>query len=88
MERNSLIMNKMDHIRINKCIHDAIEHKTIDKFEIERLKLELEKAKIVEPYEVPHNIVTMNSVVKISFPDVNKQVQLKIVYPHDADISD
>jgi regulator of nucleoside diphosphate kinase len=88
MERESLIMNKMDHIRINKCIRDAIVQKTMNKFEIERIKLELEKARIVEPHEVPNNIVTMNSVVKISFPDVKKQVQLKIVYPHDANISD
>lgn len=88
MASNNIILNKMDRIRINNCILKATEERTINKGEIERLKHELESAKIVEPHEVPHNIVTMNSVVKISFPDVNKQVQLKIVYPHDADISD
>lgn len=88
MASNNIILNKMDHSRINNCILKATEERTINKGEIERLKYELERAKIVEPHEVPNDVVTMNSVVKIFFPDFNKHVQLKIVYPHEADIND
>jgi len=87
MANDNIVLNKMDHIRINKCILEAIEDRSINKGEIERLQFELERAKIAEPHEVPNNVVTMNSVVKIFFPDFNKHVQLKIVYPHEADIN-
>jgi regulator of nucleoside diphosphate kinase len=86
MANKNIILNKMDYIRINNCILKATEERTINKGEIERLKHELERAKIVEPHEVPDNVVTMNSVVKISFPDFDTQAEVKIVYPHEADI--
>lgn len=88
MANNNIILNKVDHIRINNCILKATEERTINKGELERLQFELGRAKIVEPHEVPNNVVTMNSVVKIFFPDFNKHVQLKIVYPHEADTND
>lgn len=88
MANDNIVLNQMDHIRINKCILEAIEDRSINKGEIERLQFELGRAKIAEPHEVPNNVVTMNSEVKISFPDFSKKVKLKIVYPQEADIKE
>ena len=49
---------------------------------------ELDSAKIVDPQDVPGNIVTMNSVVKISFLNNNKQIQFRIVYPDQSNIKE
>jgi len=54
--------------------------------EAERLTKELEIAKVVEPQEIPPDVVTMHSVVKVSFLNTKKQVQFQLVYPREADM--
>lgn len=49
---------------------------------------ELESAKIVEPEAMPSNVVTMNSIVKLSFINNTKQVQFQIVYPNQANLKE
>ncbi len=83
-----LIMNRVDHVRILKCINDASDMNTISAEEAENLLNELNSAKIVEPGDVPVNLVTMNSIVKIRFINRNKQIQFRIVYPDQADVKE
>ncbi|MFA5297452.1 MAG: nucleoside diphosphate kinase regulator [Lutibacter sp.] len=85
---NKLIINRLDYARIKKCLNDAKQFKSISNTEAEKLLAELDSAKIVEPQAVPSNVVTMNSIVKLSFLNSNKQVQFQIVYPTQADIRD
>ena len=83
-----LIVNRLDFVRIKQCIGDAKYFKSINKVEAERLIQELESAKVVEPEAIPSNVVTMNSIVKISFLNDNLQVQFQIVYPDQANIQE
>ncbi|WP_372641449.1 nucleoside diphosphate kinase regulator [Ancylomarina sp.] len=84
----NLIISRLDYTRIKKCISDAKRNKTISDFEAKELLTELNSAKIVEPQAVPSNLVTMNSVVKLSFLNSNKHVQFRIVYPDEANLKD
>ena len=79
-----IIMNSLDYTRIMKSIDDAKSQKTINVTEAEKLINELNSAKIVDPQDVPHDIVTMNSIVKVSFLNTNKELQFQIVYPDEA----
>lgn len=88
MSTTEIILNKIDYSRILHCIKVQKELKSISGTEMEKLMEEFKRARIVEPYEVPGNVVTMNSVVKITFPKLKKEVQLKIVYPHEARIKE
>src|SRR5690606_22987556 len=81
---SSLIINRLDYARIKKCINDAKQFKSISNTEAEKLMKELDSAKIVEPDAIPSNVVTMNSIVKMSFLNNKKQVQFQIVYPNQA----
>ena len=81
---NTIILSKLDFSRIHKCIHDARQMNTIGANEAENLMKELNSAKVVEPEEIPHDVVTMNSIVKISFLNTNKTLQFQIVYPDQA----
>ena len=81
-----IIMNRLDYSRILKCIDDAKNLKTINVDEAEKLLNELNSATIVDPHEVPVDVVTMNSIVKIRFVNTNKQVQFRIVYPDEANV--
>jgi len=83
-----LIINRLDYARIKKCISDAKQFKSITNDEANRLVKELESAKIVEPEAIPSNVVTMNSIVKLSFLNNNKQVQFQIVYPDQANLKE
>jgi len=85
---SDLIINRLDYARIKKSINDAIYFKSISYAEAEKLLKELDSAKIVEPEAIPSDVVTMNSIVKLSFLNNNKQAQFQIVYPEQANIKE
>ncbi|MDR8389983.1 nucleoside diphosphate kinase regulator [Aliifodinibius sp. S!AR15-10] len=84
---NAITISTLDYQRIYKSINEAEDSNSITEKEAQALAGELEKAKIVEPQEMPNDVITMNSKVKITFVKSNKQIELKIVYPHEADIN-
>lgn len=83
-----IILSTLDYPRIKKCILDARQMNTIGVNEAENLMREMNSAKVVEPGDIPDDVVTMNSIVKISFLDVKKTLQFQIVYPDQADIKE
>lgn len=85
---SNLIINKLDYARITKVIKDAKLNRSISSEEEEKLVNELNSATFVEPHAVPADVVTMNSIVKLSFLNNNKQVQLQIVYPYQANVKE
>ena len=85
---SKLIINRLDYARIKKSISDAKQFKSITNTEAEKLLQELDAAKIVEPEAIPSNVVTMNSIVKLSFLNNDKNIQFQIVYPEQANIKE
>lgn len=49
------------------------------------LQAELDRAHIVEPEEMPHDVVTMNSTVTFQMESSSNEFSLTLVYPHDLD---
>lgn len=85
---SKIIVNRLDYARIKKCINDAKQFKLITSIEADNLLKELDSAKIMEPESIPSNVVTMNSIAKITFLNNNKQVQFQIVYPDKANLKE
>jgi regulator of nucleoside diphosphate kinase len=81
----SLLLNRLDHARITKSVNDARQSRSINQTEADKLLRELVSATIVEPEAMPPNVVTMNTIVKLSFLNNTRQVQFQIVYPDQAD---
>ncbi len=48
------------------------------------LKSELERAEIVEPDQIPADVVTMNSTVHFVFAESGEEFRLSLVYPKDV----
>ena len=48
------------------------------------LESELERAEVVEPAEIPADVVTMNSTVRFTFTESGEDFRLTLVYPKDA----
>lgn len=84
----NIIVNRLDYARIKKCINDAKQFNSISDTEAKKLLAELDSAKILEPQAIPSNVVTMNSIVKLSFLSNDKQVQFQIVYPDQANLKE
>lgn len=49
------------------------------------LEAELERADVLDPGEMPANVVTMNSTVRFSMVGTEKSQTLTLVYPKEAD---
>ncbi|MBS1631234.1 MAG: nucleoside diphosphate kinase regulator [Bacteroidetes bacterium] len=85
---SKLIVNRLDYARIKKCISDAKQFKSISTSDADKLMTELNSAEIVEPEAIPSNVVTMNSIVKLSFLNSDKKIQFQVVYPDQANIKE
>jgi regulator of nucleoside diphosphate kinase len=85
---SNIIINRLDYARIKRCIDDAKQINSISNAEAEKLMKELDSAQIVTPEDIPSNVVTMNSIVRLSFLNSNKQVQFQIVYPDQANFKE
>jgi len=79
-----LIISRLDYFRILKCINDAIQLNLTSSLDLKKLLNEINSAEIVNPNDMPSNVVTMNSIVKMTFLTNNKQTQIQIVYPENA----
>lgn len=85
---NKILVNRLDYIRILKQIDEARQNRTIELSESEKLLNELNSAIILDPDQIPGDVITMNSVVKISFVDSGLQQEFKIVYPNESNFKD
>ncbi|MCW8855746.1 MAG: nucleoside diphosphate kinase regulator [Kangiella sp.] len=77
----NIIISSLDVERLEKIL-EALPHGTVGK---EELEVELERAEIVEPEEIPANVVTMNSTVRFKVASSHEEFEYTLVYPKDAD---
>ncbi len=81
-----IILNRLDQLRIKKSIREAKNNRSITKEEAEMLENELASAVIIEPKDIPHDIVTMNSIIRIRFASDDRTLEFQIVYPDNANV--
>ncbi|MDD4290454.1 MAG: nucleoside diphosphate kinase regulator [Patescibacteria group bacterium] len=80
---NIIYITEVDH----KKLIDILNKKSHLDDHDEALMIELNRATIVKPEDIPDNVITMNS--QIVFYDIENKEKLKywLVFPEDADIS-
>lgn len=67
-------------------LHSLIEiYKGKDATYLEHLEEELDTAKTVRPENIPHDVVTMNSKVRIKDLDTGEEKILSLVFPGQTD---
>ena len=82
-ERPAITISTLDADRLYKLIESVPANIT----GVQELEVELDRANIVEPTEVPHNIITMNSTVDFIVESTQEEFVLTLVYPKDIDQS-
>lgn len=81
MQTDAILITEKDLLRIKHIL----SFQNSDEFE--NLELELERAKIITDNEVPEDLVTMNSRVKFMNVQENKEMEVTLVYPTEANFS-
>lgn len=82
--RPALTLSSRDVDRIEMLLEDpALAAGT----GVAALRAEIERANVVEPNEIPADVVTMNSVARCRNDATGEDMALTLVYPRDADVS-
>ena len=76
-----IVISSLDVERLEKLL-ETLPNDAVGK---EELGIELERAEIVEPEQIPANVVTMNSTVRFKVASSEEEFEYTLVYPKDAD---
>ena len=82
----TIIVSTLDSNRIRESIMDLRRNGTPIPKEVPILLEELNKATVVEPKDVPSDVVTMHSRIRLKYLDTDKTIEFELVYPAEADV--
>ncbi|EHZ2728103.1 nucleoside diphosphate kinase regulator [Vibrio parahaemolyticus] len=83
-ENNSIYISSLDMNRITALL-DKMPNIAAELVELEA---ELDRATVLEPEEMPSNVVTMNSTVEFKFAGEERTMTKTLVYPSELKSSD
>lgn len=87
MKKQKITMTQNDHNRLQELLDTGFA-KSIGSFDyLDDLALELNRADIVPPEDVPRNVVTMNSRVTLRDLATKESETYTLVFPDSADIA-
>jgi len=79
MAKPTIIISRQDLQRLETML----EHQSKITPTMQHLEDEFARAQIVEPKDVPANVVTMNACVRITIAPASEATEITLVYPHD-----
>jgi regulator of nucleoside diphosphate kinase len=86
MTDTQLYLTRADYQRLNDVLRASLLDRHDDLGDLTRLHDEIKRAKIVEPTQIPEDVVTMNSRVRLRDLDSGEQMEVSLVYPAAADV--
>jgi len=87
MEERIIYITEYDLKRLRELIEEAKRVDRRGNEYLESLDAELSSGKVVAPTEVPPDVVTMNSQVRLIDLDTHEEMVYTLVFPQEADIS-
>jgi regulator of nucleoside diphosphate kinase len=85
-ETRTIYLSEFDIKRLRELINEA-EHSTYRGSRyLMNLRAELNKALVVPPAEVPGDVITMNSKIRLLDIEDDEEMTFTLVFPQDADI--
>ena len=82
--KNTIQITDLDYNRLNGMIVSMRKNNQKEYNDLLFLESELERAKRTNPRKITSEFVTMNSVIEVLDCDTNKAMEIKLVYPRDA----
>jgi len=87
MRDRTVYITKFDLERLEDLLAVAGEFRYRDRADLQELEEELDNCKVVESTEVPPDVVTMNSRVRLRDLATQEEMVFTLVFPKDADIA-
>lgn len=80
-KRPPITISSLDAVRLERMLHATGNSQFMGR---DDLQAELDRANIVDPKDIPPDVVTMNSTVTFKVALSDKEFSLTLVYPNDA----
>jgi regulator of nucleoside diphosphate kinase len=87
MKNRTIIMSEADRERLEALIESARYSASLREDYLAALEGELRRARVVPQSDVPPEVITMNSVVRLRDLDTDETEEYELVYPSDADMA-
>jgi regulator of nucleoside diphosphate kinase len=88
MTVGNIVVTESDYVRLLSLVRSFRRLHQYDTERLDELENELNRATILNLDEVPADVVTMNSRVRIKDLSSGREFTYQIVFPKDADISE
>lgn len=89
LKEATIYINEVDLARLRKLIDLARETgNDANRMYLDRLEGELERAEVVNPTDIPCDVVTMRSIVRLKDMDNDKEMVYSLVFPKEADVDE
>jgi regulator of nucleoside diphosphate kinase len=83
----TITVTQLDFLRLMELIQTLRGNKNVDPEYLKYLSFELQKASKIDSKEITPDFVTMNSVMNVVFLDSGKAMELRLVYPQNANFA-
>ncbi len=87
MKNRIIIISDADHQRLEALIESVRYDSTLRDDYLDALEGELKRARVVLQSDMPPEVITMNSVVRLRDLDSEETEEYELVYPADADMA-
>ncbi len=82
-----IIVSRVDKDRIVSLLFEVENSGYRGSPYLQKLRAELRRAQVLEPHEVPSDVITMNSVATLLDLNTGETMEYTLVYPDQADVS-
>lgn len=84
----TIYITQLDHNRLSGLIDRARERNGTDREYLNKLEAELDRAEIVDPKQIPSDVVTMRSKVRLKDLVSGESNTYSLVFPTEADFAE
>jgi regulator of nucleoside diphosphate kinase len=87
MENKPIYITKFDLERLQKLLWEAQSTDYRKSEYLENLQIEIHRAVVVSPQDIPSDVITMSSIVCLKDIDTGEEETYKLVFPEDSNLA-
>src|SRR5687768_9820858 len=84
MQPSNTVMTHSDHRRLRSLVDEQLSSNDGEFANAAALRQRLRGARVVNPSQIPRNVVTMNSLVVLRNLDSGDRLTCRLAYPYEA----
>jgi regulator of nucleoside diphosphate kinase len=85
---SSIYVTEPDYHRLSALIETTRERNGVDIENLKKLEAELDRAEIVNPKDIPDDVITMRSIVRLKDLVTGQANTYSLVFPTEADLNE